>query len=130
MDRKNVHLTLSRDEADDLVAGRPSAAVMAKTESAIGEAEKLEQAIESVRKLDAEGKLNLTPADPSQVPERERGDYLRVIFREPDGEERRCSTFLPLTDPPPGLRAALAAAYPAFTAYTYQEAERMVRDER
>jgi hypothetical protein len=121
----NVHLTLTPQEAEELAAGRVADSLKPKVTAAIGEAERLEQAMESARKLDQEGKL--IPVDLSQHPRRD--DQLRVVYRQPSDEELRCTTFIPLPDSP-DLRAALAAAVPAFTAYTYQEAERLVQGER
>ena len=123
---RNVHITLSREDADALLGGEVSLEVQKRAADAIADAERLEAAMESARKLDEEGKLG-PPLDLSKVERRE--DQLRVIYREPDGKERRCSMFLPLPDNE-NLIAALRAAYPPFTAYTYNEAQRMIEAEQ
>lgn len=87
--------------------------------------EELQAAREWADRMEAEGKLpGIEVVEPPE-------NLLRVIWREPGGKRRRCSTFIPIPESvSEHFRAGLAAAFPRFTAYTYPEAERMVRGER
>lgn len=123
--RKNVHVTFTREDADALVDGEITPTVLERVGVAIGEAGRRERAIAAARKLDEEGKL-APPIGPEEKPINP-DDFLRVVFRQPDGEELRCSTFVPLDGANPHLRDALAASHPRFTVYTYDEAQRMVQ---
>lgn len=60
----------------------------------------------------------------------ERKDFLHIYWREPDGEKRRYSTFIPLPDDlTERCRDGLSRSHPAMTVYTAEAAEQTHRDE-
>lgn len=85
--------------------------------------EELQEVRAFADKLEAEGKLR--PVKLESPPD----DVVRIVWREPEGQRRRCSTFIPLPDGTDELRAALQSRPGRGTVYTYAEAKRLIESD-